>query len=145
MCVVAVAGVVVGGCVGVGVGGRRRDGGGQESEQLIAGGPAGGEGTAGKHALWPAAGGGRLDGGQRLAARRGTPRKRGSKIGPRTRNAVVVLRLKDESVEHEVDGLADERAVHHELACGSEACLGGGHNIIQGMGIATRQCQQRGG
>ena len=31
-------------------------------------------------------------------------------------NAVVVLGLKDEPVEDVVDGLADEGAVHHELA-----------------------------
>jgi hypothetical protein len=35
----------------------------------------------------------------------------------RTRHAVVVLRLKHESVKDVVDGLADEGAVNHELAC----------------------------
>jgi hypothetical protein len=34
-----------------------------------------------------------------------------------TRDAVVVFRLKHESVEDKVDGLADEWAVNHELAC----------------------------
>ncbi len=34
------------------------------------------------------------------------------------RDAVVVLRLKDEPVEDVVDGLADEGAVDHELAFG---------------------------
>jgi hypothetical protein len=32
------------------------------------------------------------------------------------RDAVVALRLKNEAVEHVVDGLADEGPVHHELA-----------------------------
>eukprot|EP00955_Chlamydomonas_euryale_P001557 17680-Chlamydomonas_euryale.AAC.1 len=31
-------------------------------------------------------------------------------------NSVVVLRLKDKAVKHIVDGLPDERPVHHELA-----------------------------
>jgi len=31
-------------------------------------------------------------------------------------NAIVVFRLKDEAIEHIVDGLAHKRSVHHELA-----------------------------
>lgn len=54
-------------------------------------------------------------------------------MSARTRDAVVVLRLKHKAVEDKVDGLADERAVHHEFACRG---LGGrkGCKLVSAMG-----------